>query len=41
MHNNSGVENHCSECSYIWFEWQNHALERENEKWVEFNKQTF
>ena len=38
LHNNSGVESHCSECSYIWFEWQNRAVEREKEKWLEFNR---
>ena len=32
MNNNSGVESHCSECSYVWFEWQNRAVEREKEK---------
>ncbi|WP_244950546.1 hypothetical protein [Psychrobacillus lasiicapitis] len=37
MKNNSGVESHCSECSLIWFEWQNRAVEREKEKWIEFN----
>ncbi|MDF2067366.1 MULTISPECIES: hypothetical protein [Bacillaceae] len=37
MNNNSGVESHCSECSYVWFEWQNRAVEREKEKWVEYN----
>jgi len=35
--NNSGVESHCSECTYLWFEWQNRAVEREKEKWQEFN----
>ncbi|WP_244950539.1 hypothetical protein [Psychrobacillus lasiicapitis] len=38
MHNNSGVESHCSECSIVWFEWQNRAVEREKEKWVEYNE---
>ncbi|MEK5216715.1 hypothetical protein [Psychrobacillus sp. FSL H8-0487] len=38
MHNNSGVESHCSECSYVWFEWQNRAVEREKEKWLEYNE---
>ncbi|WP_419961735.1 hypothetical protein [Psychrobacillus sp. BM2] len=37
LHNNSGVESHCSECSYVWFEWQNRAMEREKEKWLEYN----
>ncbi|QFG01201.1 hypothetical protein PB01_14380 [Psychrobacillus glaciei] len=37
LHNNSGVESHCSECSYVWFEWQNRAVEREKEKWIEYN----
>lgn len=41
MHNNSGVESHCSECSIVWFEWQNRAVEREKEKWVEYNQLTF
>ncbi|WP_240793464.1 hypothetical protein [Psychrobacillus vulpis] len=38
--NNSGVESHCSECLYVWFEWQNRAVEREKEKWIEFNGDT-
>lgn len=38
MHNKSGVDSHCSECSGIWFEWQNRAVEREMEKWIEYNK---
>lgn len=37
-HRKSGVESHCSECSGIWFEWQNRAVEREMEKWVEYNQ---
>lgn len=37
MSNNSGVESHCSECAYVWFEWQNRAVEREKEKWLEYN----
>ena len=37
MNNNSGVESHCSECLFIWFEWQNRAVEREKEKWQEYN----
>ncbi|TQR16243.1 hypothetical protein FG383_07045 [Psychrobacillus soli] len=42
MHNNnSGVESHCSECSDVWFEWQNRAVEREKEKWIEYNELTF
>ncbi len=36
--NKSGVDSHCSECSGIWFEWQNRAVEREMEKWIEYNK---
>ncbi|MFJ7826142.1 hypothetical protein [Psychrobacillus sp. NPDC096623] len=23
--------------SYVWFEWQNRAVEREKEKWLEYN----
>lgn len=41
MHNNNGVESHCSECSYVWFEWQNRAVELEKEKWIEYNELTF
>lgn len=37
MHNNSGVDKHCSECKFVWFEWQNRAVEREKEKWLEYN----
>ena len=37
MNNNSGVENHCSECTFVWFEWQNRAVDREKEKWLEYN----
>ena len=37
MNNNSGVESHCSECLFIWFEWQNRAVELEKEKWLEYN----
>lgn len=37
LNNNSGVESHCSECAFVWFEWQNRAVEREKEKWIEFN----
>lgn len=37
LHNNNGVESHCSECDSIWFEWQNRAVEREKEKWIEYN----
>lgn len=37
MNNNSGVDNHCSECAFVWFEWQNRAVEREKEKWLEYN----
>ncbi len=35
----NGVDSHCSECSAIWFEWQNRAVEREMEKWIDYNKQ--
>ena len=35
--NNSGVDSHCSECEFVWFEWQNRAVDREKEKWVEYN----
>lgn len=38
LNNNSGVESHCSECSNIWFEWQNRAVEQEKEKWLEYNE---
>ena len=38
MHQNSGVDSHCSECSGFWFEWQNRAVEREMEKWIEYNQ---
>lgn len=41
LHNNSGVDSHFSECSNVWFEWQNRAVEREKEKWVEYNELTF
>jgi len=37
MNNNSGVESHCSECAFLWFEWQNRSVEREKEKWLEYN----
>ena len=37
MNNNSGVDYHCSECAFVWFEWQNRAVEREKEKWLEYN----
>ena len=37
MNNNYGVESHCSECAFVWFEWQNRAVEREKEKWLEYN----
>lgn len=36
-HHNSGVESHCSECSEVWFEWQNRAVEREMVKWINYN----
>lgn len=35
-HGNSGVESHCTSCGW-WFEWQNRAVEREKEKWIQFN----
>ncbi|MEI4769981.1 hypothetical protein WAX74_10045 [Psychrobacillus sp. FJAT-51614] len=38
LNKNSGVESHCSECSNVWFEWQNRAVEREKEKWLDFNE---
>ena len=38
LNNNSGVDTHCSECSFVWFEWQNRAVERERERWLEFNR---
>lgn len=38
MHKNSGVDSHCSECLGIWFEWQNRAVEREMEKWIDYNQ---
>ncbi|MGM9968552.1 hypothetical protein [uncultured Rummeliibacillus sp.] len=34
-HGNSYVESHCAECG--WLEWQNRAVEREKQKWIEFN----
>lgn len=34
-HGNSYVESHCAECG--WMEWQNRAVEREKQKWIEFN----
>jgi hypothetical protein len=37
LHFNSAVESHCSECPSVWFEWQNRAVEREKEKWIEYN----
>jgi|GEM_PF-351903 len=37
MNNNFGVDTHCSECAFVWFEWQNRAVEREREKWLEYN----
>ncbi|WP_342533102.1 hypothetical protein MHB40_17840 [Lysinibacillus sp. FSL K6-0057] len=37
-HEKKGVDSHCSECTGIWFEWQNRAVEREMEKWVAYNK---
>lgn len=41
LNHNIGVERHCSECSGVWFEWQNRAVEREMEKWIEFNSRKF
>ena len=38
MYHNSGVDSHCSECSSMWFEWQNRAVEREMEKWLAYNQ---
>ncbi len=38
MNNKIGVDSHCSECFGIWFEWQNRAVEREMEKWINYNK---
>ncbi|ACA38654.1 hypothetical protein Bsph_1042 [Lysinibacillus sphaericus C3-41] len=32
------VDSYYSECSGIWFEWQNRAVEREMEKWIDYNK---
>jgi len=29
MNGKKGVDSHCSECSIIWFEWQNRAVERD------------
>ncbi len=40
-HNNSGVESHCGECSEVWFEWQNRAVQRELEKWIDYNSSKF
>lgn len=34
-HGNSYVESHCAECG--WLEWQNRAVEREKQKWIEYN----
>lgn len=36
-HGNSHVESHCSECG--WMEWQNRAVEREKQKWIDYNKE--
>lgn len=36
-HNNIGVESHCSECVEVWYEWQNRAVQRELEKWIQYN----
>lgn len=36
-HHNTGVESHCRDCSEVWFEWQNRAVQREMEKWVQYN----
>jgi len=38
-HEKKGVDSHCSECTGIWFEWQNRAVEREMEKWIAYNKE--
>lgn len=35
-HGNSGVENHCTSCGLM--AWQNRAIEREKDKWVQHNK---
>ncbi|MGX9135931.1 hypothetical protein ACWV26_16440 [Rummeliibacillus sp. JY-2-4R] len=35
-HGNSYVDSHCDECGFM--EWQNRAVHREKEKWVEFNR---
>lgn len=35
-HGNSGVDSHC-ECGL--FEWQNFAIEREKDKWVQHNRE--
>ncbi|WP_397539982.1 hypothetical protein [Rummeliibacillus pycnus] len=36
-HGNSYVESHCAECG--WLEWQNRAVEREKQKWIDYNKE--
>lgn len=36
-HGNSGVESHCSICNL--YEWQNRAVEREKEKWIQHNRE--
>ena len=41
LHNNIGVESHCGECSEIWFEWQNRAVQKELEKWIKYNTNKF
>lgn len=41
LNKNIGVESHCSECTAVWFEWQNRAVERELEKWSEYNSEKY
>lgn len=37
FHGNSGVESHCNICG--WYEWMNHAVALERERWREhFNQ---
>lgn len=36
MHGNSGVESHCTNCNLL--AWQNRAIEREKDKWVQHNR---
>lgn len=35
-HGNSGVDSHCSNCGLM--AWQNRAVEREKDKWVQHNR---